>query len=74
MNPRKYNYYKIIQQNCGKWEDVSHYETDSRGYADKETRDLIKHDFKEYLMMGYATRIIFRREHWRINNENNDQL
>jgi len=59
---KRFSYYKIIQQYFGSWEDVSHYETGSTGYPDKPTRDLIKHDLKEYRLMGYPTRIIFRRE------------
>lgn len=64
MKANKYEYYKVIQQyfNHYGWEDVSHYETDSTGWADKETRDCLKHDVKEYRLMGYPTRVIFRRE------------
>jgi hypothetical protein len=62
MKINKYNYFKIIQQFFGTWEDVSHYETNSTGYPDKATRDLIKHDLKEYRMMGYPCRVVFRKE------------
>jgi hypothetical protein len=58
----KYNYYKIIQQYFGSWEDSSHYETDSTYYANKEQRDLLKHDLAEYQKMGYPTRVIKRKE------------
>ena len=57
----KYEYWKVIQQNyCGVWEDVSHYEARSNG----STKDyaLLKHDVNEYRLMGYPTRVIFRRE------------
>lgn len=64
MKAKKFDYLKVIQQHygCCGWEDVSHYETDSTGWAGKEIRDLIKHDVKEYRLMGYPTRVIFRRE------------
>ncbi len=57
----KYNYFKVIQQNYGQgWEDVSFYDANSNG----STKDypLLKHDVKEYRMMQYPTRVIFRRE------------
>ena len=58
----KYTYYKVIQQYYGGWEDVSHYETDSTFEAKIETRRLLKHDLAEYRLMGYATRVIRRKE------------
>ena len=72
----KYNYLNVIQQNYGQgWEDVSEYEATSQGvsvktfYTTSPTREgkqikisLCRHDFKEYCAMGYATRIIFRKE------------
>lgn len=76
MKNNKYDYYAIIQQNYGQgWEDVSYYETDSsytnrqgsgkfktlaNGYQ-KEIA-LITHDIKEYRLLGYATRLINRKE------------
>lgn len=72
----KYNYYKVIQQNYGQgWEDVSFYETKSN-YVNHEksgkTRvnkfgktvqiSLIAHDIAEYRLLGYATRLINRKE------------
>jgi hypothetical protein len=57
----KYTYWKVIQQNYGQgFEDVSHYEANSNGST--KNYNLLKHDVKEYRLMGYATRIIFRRE------------
>jgi len=78
MKTNKYNYLKVIQQNYGQgFEDVSEYETDSKG-SPKEFVDnieirphvikkrlnesLLIHDLKEYRLMGYPTRVIFRRE------------
>lgn len=63
MKPRKYEYEKIIQQNAGQgWEDVSYYPATSQGIAlDRETRLLLRHDFREYALMGYPVRVIFRR-------------
>ena len=61
----KYTWYTIIQQyyiGCG-WEDVSHYEhTKSKFWPDKETKELLNHDLAEYRLMGYATRVIRRKE------------
>ena len=31
MKNNKYEYWNVIQQNYGSWEDVSHYEADSKG-------------------------------------------
>lgn len=77
MKTLKYKYYKVIQQNYGQgFEDVSHYETDSQ-YNVKDNKSevfktnskgkqyevsLIKHDFNEYCLTGYNTRIIKRKE------------
>ncbi len=72
----KFEYYQVIQQNYGQgWEDVSHYETNSRFintqksgtfYTDKKgrqrERSLIAHDLAEYRFTGYPTRLINRRE------------
>jgi hypothetical protein len=56
-----YTYWKVIQQNYGQgWEDVSHYEANSKGYA--KDYKLLFHDLKEYRFMGYSTRVIFRKE------------
>jgi hypothetical protein len=63
MKQNKYNYYRIIQQYCGNcWNDVSHYETDSTYYHNKESRELLRHDLKEYHLMGYPVRVISRKE------------
>lgn len=72
----KYNYVLVIQQHYGYgWEDVSEYVSNSKGEAVemdnkvlvssigieyKET--LLKHDVREYRLMGYPTRVIFRKE------------
>lgn len=69
----KYNYLKVIQQNYGQgWEDVSEYETNSTGtpkeYTDKivgnygRKLSLLAHDLREYRLIGYPTRVIFRKE------------
>lgn len=76
----KYEYWNVIQQHYGQgWEDVSHYEADSKGRSigdslhsgkfvtSKRTgkvRELtcLSHDLAEYQMLGYATRVIFRKE------------
>lgn len=56
----KYTYTKVIQQNYGQgWEDVSEYESNSAGVA--KDKDLLAHDLKEYRLMGYSTRVIFRK-------------
>jgi hypothetical protein len=60
----KYSYSNVIQQYYGSygWEDVSEYDAKSNGLSiDKETRELLKHDLKEYRLTGYPTRLIFRR-------------
>lgn len=74
MKTNKYTYIKIIQQyyNQG-WEDVGEYETDSQGYPKEMTTirakgtrkgflSLLAHDLKEYRLMGYATRVIQRKQ------------
>lgn len=70
----KYNYIKVIQQNYGQgWKDVSEYECNSSGMPkefihydkvdgiSKPSISLIRHDLKEYRLMGYATRVIKRK-------------
>ena len=78
---KKYTYYNVIQQNYGYgWEDVSFYETNSqfmnfeksgKKYIDSKGNEreysLIGHDFKEYRLMGYPTRLINRKELNKIN-------
>ena len=76
-NQNKYNYLNVIQQNYGQgWEDVSEYEATSQGVSvetfyttspspitgRKVKISLCRHDFKKYCLMGYPTRIIFRKE------------
>lgn len=57
----KYKYIKVIQQNYGQgWEDCSEYETNS-SYITKD-KGLLKHDLKEYNLLGYPTRVIKRKE------------
>jgi hypothetical protein len=60
----KYSYINVIQQNYGQgWEDNSEYPAKSNGLSiDIETKDLLKHDLKEYRFTGYPTRLIFRKE------------
>ena len=72
----KYNYFKVIQQNYGQgWEDVSFYETKSdyisleksgktkvNKYGKTVDISLIAHDLAEYRLLGYATRLINRKE------------
>jgi hypothetical protein len=72
----KYKYYSVIQQNYGQgWEDVSHYETNSKYINTQKSgkfstnskgktyeMSLISHDLKEYHFTGYATRLINRKE------------
>ncbi len=69
---KKYNYLRVIQQHYGQgWEDVSEYEAKSDGtpveMSDKlspkgRLESLLSHDVREYRVMGYPTRIIFRKE------------
>lgn len=58
----KYDYLKVIQQNCGPygWEDVSEYLAHSDGTP--LDRSSLKADLKEYRLTGYPTRVIFRRQ------------
>lgn len=70
MKTNKYKYVKVIQQHYGQdWEDVSEYETNS-AYVPKEqvqsinsrgTQSLLVHDYKEYLLLGYPTRVVKRK-------------
>lgn len=56
----KYQYTKVIQQNYSQgWEDVSEYECNSKGIA--QDGKLLRHDLKEYKLLGYPTRIIQRK-------------
>jgi hypothetical protein len=75
MKTNKYKYLKVIQQNCGQgWEDVSEYETNSKGTPKEYTGEpkmlpnglfkavsLLSHDLKEYRITGYPTRVIQRK-------------
>lgn len=61
MKSNKYSYLNVIQQNYGQgWEDVSEYEANSKGVSIDKA--LLKKDLKEYQLMGYATRVIFRKQ------------
>lgn len=61
MKANKYTYIKVIQQNYGQgFEDVSEYEAKSNGQC--KDKLLLRHDLKEYRLLGYPTRVIFRRE------------
>ena len=76
MKTNKYTYLKVIQQNYGQgWEDVSKYETNSQGEPKEwsevphispmgkvKKQSLLNHDLKEYRLMGYATRVVKRKE------------
>lgn len=63
MKTNKYSYNKLIQQNYGQgWEDASEYSCNSKGAMTEAERALLKHDLKEYKLLGYPTRIIFRKE------------
>jgi hypothetical protein len=71
----KYSYVKVIQQHYGQgWEDVSEYTCNSsyipleyndkvminnKGREYKET--LLRHDLREYNILGYSTRVISRK-------------
>jgi hypothetical protein len=60
MKTNKYNYFKVIQQNYGQgFEDVSEYQTNSQGTT--KDRELLKHDLKEYRVLGYPTRVVQRK-------------
>lgn len=68
----------IQQNCAGYWEDVSEYECDSTGYSKERVQvtftskrtglpitrnfSLLSQDLKEYNLMGYPTRVIFRKE------------
>ncbi len=68
----------IQQNYAGYWEDVSEYEANSAGISKEKTeveviskrtglpikimRSCCSQDFKEYQLLGYPTRIIFRKE------------
>ena len=74
----KYNYLLTIQQYFGQWEDVSQYEANSSGYCKERTEKEVINtktgkpmkrslsncsiEVKEYQLMGYPTRVIFRKE------------
>ncbi len=68
----KYTYLKVIQQHYGQgWEDCSEYETNSQyiciEQSDKLSQNgkkesLLSHDFREYKLMNYPTRVIKRKE------------
>ena len=76
MKQNKYEYFLVIQQNYRHgWEDNSLYECSSSGvakefsgkfntnkYGLKVPISLYKHDLKEYILTGYATRTICRKE------------
>ena len=76
MKQNKFSYYSVIQQNYGQgWEDVSHYETNSKylnfqksgvmatnSKGKKYERSLIAYDLSEYRLTGYPTRLINRKE------------
>lgn len=73
----KYSYVNVIQQYYStyhKWEDASEYEANSKGLnlqmsgkfittktGRKIEQSLLKVDLKEYQVLGYPTRVIFRR-------------
>lgn len=67
----KYTYLKAIQQHYGQgWEDVSEYETNSNGTPkeyissinSRGSQSLLVHDLKEYILLGYATRVVRRKQ------------
>ena len=76
MKENKYIYLEVIQQNYGQgWEDVSQYETNSQGtpkewnnkphitpQGNERRQSLLKHDLKEYRLLGYPTRVVKRKE------------
>lgn len=66
MKQNKYKYLLVIQQNYSNvWEDVSEYDATSTGTA--KDRQLLRHDRNEYQILGYPTRVIFRKEINKIN-------
>ena len=59
---KTYQYLKVIQQIYASqygWEDVSEYESNSKGVVKDNLG--FKHDLREYRLLGYPTRVIFRR-------------
>lgn len=76
MKTNKFNYLNIIQQHYGQgWDDVSEYEANSKGVSKERALEkwasgkhrptgqtLLSHDLKEYKLLGYPTRVIFRKE------------
>lgn len=61
MKQNKYNYLLVIQQfYYNAWEDVSEYEATSM-QRPKEAR-IFHEDKKNYKLLGYPTRVIFRKE------------
>lgn len=66
MKPRKYSYYKIIQQNYGYgrgFEDVDAHECNSSGFMTSQQRATFRENLKAYRENSpYHTRVIFRRE------------
>jgi hypothetical protein len=70
MRNNKYLYTKVIQQYYGQgWEDASEYKCNSLGNTietcttkDNKIVKTIKLDLKEYRLLGYPTRVIFRKE------------
>ena len=71
MKTLKYEYNNVIQQHYGQgWEDVSEYAATSTGksieMSDRQNpkgrkESLCAHDIREYRLMGYPTRLIFRK-------------
>ena len=79
---RKYNYYRVIQQNYGQgWEDVSFYPSNSQyiiidnhsgvfftnKYGRQQEKSILSHDLAEYRLSGYPTRVINRKEKVEVN-------
>lgn len=59
----KYGYVKVIQQHYGQgWEDVSEYECNS-SYIPLEynSKVLVNKYGREYMLLGYSTRVIKRK-------------
>lgn len=62
METTKYNYAKVIQQmysNSYGWEDVSEHKANSTGTA--IDRKSLQFEVGEYKLLGYPTRVVFRR-------------
>ena len=56
----KFTYCKVIQQNyCHGFEDCSEYDCNSKGLL--MSGNCLSSDLKEYRLLGYPTRVIFRR-------------